>query len=69
MAIKLLKKAVPALQAIGIGAAKEDLIEAPGPNQRVIAGIAKEHLKFAALALQAIGTVAAIDVLIVAHAC
>ena len=46
----------------------ELLCRAPARDQRVIPGFATERLKFAVPALQAIGTVFAIDVLMVALA-
>jgi hypothetical protein len=54
LAIEVLTNAVPALQAIGIVAAIEQLIVAPARDQRVIATIAKKDLINAGPALQAI---------------
>ena len=59
IAIEVLILAAPALQAIGIGVAKEALTVAPARDQRVIPGIAMEVLTTAVPALQAIGIVAA----------
>ena len=54
--------AVPALQAIGIGAALEGLIIAAARDQRVIPGFAQKWARLAVSAHKAIGTVAAIEV-------
>jgi hypothetical protein len=68
IAIEVLILAAPALQAIGIGVAKEALTVAPARDQRVIPGIAIEVLTTAGPALQAIGIVAAPKQLSVAPA-
>ena len=68
IAVEQLTSAVPALQAIGIGAAIKGLIVAPARDQRVIAGIANKELISSGPALQAIGFGASIELLIVTPA-
>jgi hypothetical protein len=68
LAIDILISAVPALQVIGIVAAKEPLIINPARDQRVIPSFAIEFLIIAVPALQAIGIIVAIKFLIIAPA-